>query len=35
MLPNYLSSSDYTKFAQDTVGREKVLIDKLGLAKPN
>jgi tripartite-type tricarboxylate transporter receptor subunit TctC len=35
MLPNYLSSADYTKFAQDTVGREKVLIDKLGLAKPN
>ena len=34
MLPNYLSSSDYTRFAQDTVGREKVLIDKLGLAKP-
>ena len=33
MLPNYLSSADYTKFAQDTVGREKVLIDKLGLAK--
>lgn len=35
MLPNYLSSADYTKFAQDTVGREKVLIDKLGLAKAN
>ncbi len=35
MLPNYLSSADYTRFAQDTVGREKVLIDKLGLAKPN
>ena len=34
MLPNYLSSSDYTRFAQETVGREKVLIDKLGLAKP-
>ncbi|MFC6279691.1 MULTISPECIES: Bug family tripartite tricarboxylate transporter substrate binding protein [Polaromonas] len=33
MLPNYLSSADYTKFAQDTIGREKVLIDKLGLAK--
>lgn len=33
MLPNYLSSADYTKFAQDTVVREKVLIDKLGLAK--
>ncbi|MES2398930.1 MAG: tripartite tricarboxylate transporter substrate binding protein [Pseudomonadota bacterium] len=35
MLPNYLSSADYTRFAQDTVGREKVLIEKLGLAKPN
>ena len=33
MLPNYLSSADYTRFAQDTVGREKALIDKLGLAK--
>ncbi|MES2415005.1 MAG: tripartite tricarboxylate transporter substrate binding protein [Pseudomonadota bacterium] len=33
MLPNYLSSADYTKFAQDTVVREKVLIDKLGLNK--
>ena len=34
MLPNYLSSADYAKFAQDTVVREKVLIEKLGLAKP-
>ena len=33
MLPNYLSSADYTKFAQDTVVREKAVIDKLGLAK--
>ncbi len=33
MLPNYMSSTEYTKFAQDTIGREKVLIDKLGLAK--
>jgi tripartite-type tricarboxylate transporter receptor subunit TctC len=33
MRPNYMSSADYTKFAQDTVGREKALIDKLGLAK--
>ena len=33
MLPNYLSSADYAKFAQDTVVREKVLIEKLGLAK--
>jgi len=28
-----MSSADYTKFAQDTVGREKVLIEKLGLNK--
>jgi tripartite-type tricarboxylate transporter receptor subunit TctC len=35
MLPDYKSSADYTRFAQDTVAREKVLIDKLGLAKPN
>ena len=33
MLPNYMSSAAYTKFAQDTVVREKVLIEKLGLAK--
>jgi tripartite-type tricarboxylate transporter receptor subunit TctC len=34
MLPDYKSSADYTQFAQDTVAREKVVIDKLGLAKP-
>ena len=33
MAPNYMSSADYTKFAQDTFGREKALIEKLGLAK--
>ncbi len=33
MLPNYMSSTAYTKFAQDTFAREKVLIEKLGLAK--
>ena len=33
MLPNYTSSADYTRFAQDTFGREKALIEKLGLAK--
>ena len=33
MLPKYMSSADYTKFAQDTFGREKALIEKLGLAK--
>jgi len=34
MLPNYMSSADYTKFAQATFTREKALIEKLGLAKP-
>ena len=33
MLPNYMGSSDYTRFAQETFGREKALIEKLGLAK--
>ena len=33
MLPNYMGSADYTRFAQDTFGREKALIEKLGLAK--
>lgn len=35
MLPDYKSTADYTQFAKDTVSREKALIDKLGLAKPN
>ncbi len=33
MLPNYMGSAQYTKFAQDTMAREKAVIDKLGLAK--
>jgi tripartite-type tricarboxylate transporter receptor subunit TctC len=33
MLPIYMSSSDYAKFAQTTFTREKALIEKLGLAK--
>ena len=33
MLPNYMGSAQYTQFAQDTFGREKALIEKLGLAK--
>ena len=33
MQPNYMSSTQYTKFAQDTMAREKALIDQLGLAK--
>jgi len=34
MQPIYMSSADYAKFAQDTVQREKAVIEKLGLAKP-
>jgi tripartite-type tricarboxylate transporter receptor subunit TctC len=35
MLPMYMSSTGYTKFAQDTFATEKALVEKLGLAKPN
>jgi len=35
MVPMYMSSEVYTRFAQDTFQREKALVDKLGLAKPN
>jgi tripartite-type tricarboxylate transporter receptor subunit TctC len=34
MVPIYMSSEGYRKFAEDTFKREKALIDKLGLAKP-
>jgi tripartite-type tricarboxylate transporter receptor subunit TctC len=34
MLPDYKSSAEYAKFAQDTMAREKAIIEKLGLAKP-
>jgi tripartite-type tricarboxylate transporter receptor subunit TctC len=34
MLPNYMSTAEYTKFAQATFTREKALIEKLGLGKP-
>lgn len=34
MLPMYMSSQAYTKFAQDTFAVEKALVEKLGLAKP-
>lgn len=34
MVPMYMSSDGYTKFAQETFAREKLLIEKLGLAKP-
>jgi tripartite-type tricarboxylate transporter receptor subunit TctC len=33
MVPMYMSSAAYSKFAQDTFVREKALIEKLGLAK--
>lgn len=33
MVPIYMGSSAYRKFAEDTFAREKVLIEKLGLAK--
>jgi tripartite-type tricarboxylate transporter receptor subunit TctC len=34
MLPIYMDSSQYLKFAQETFAREKALVEKLGLAKP-
>jgi tripartite-type tricarboxylate transporter receptor subunit TctC len=33
MLPMYMSSEAYARFAEDTFAREKALVDKLGLAK--
>ena len=33
MVPMYMSSAQYQKFAQDTFLREKALVEKLGLAK--
>jgi tripartite-type tricarboxylate transporter receptor subunit TctC len=33
MLPMYMSSSGYSKFAQDTYTTEKALVEKLGLVK--
>jgi tripartite-type tricarboxylate transporter receptor subunit TctC len=33
MLPMYMSTASYSKFAQDTFAKEKVLVEKLGLAK--
>ena len=35
MQPNYMSSSQYTQFARDTLVSEKALIQKLGLVKMN
>lgn len=34
MVPIYMGSADYTRFARETVDREKAVIDKLGLGKP-
>lgn len=33
MLPMYMSSAGYSKFAAETFAREKALVEKLGLAK--
>jgi hypothetical protein len=33
MVPIYMSSEGYAKFAQETFTREKALVEKLGLAK--
>ena len=33
MVPMYMSSTGYTRFAQETFTREKALVEKLGLAK--
>jgi len=35
MVPLYMNSAAYTRFAQDTFATEKALVEKLGLAKPN
>ena len=34
MVPIYMNSAAYTRFAQETFMREKALVEKLGLAKP-
>jgi tripartite-type tricarboxylate transporter receptor subunit TctC len=34
MVPMYMSSAAYTKFAQETFQKERALIEKLGLLKP-
>ena len=35
MVPIYMGTAAYQKFAQDTFTREKALVEKLGLAKPS
>ena len=34
MVPIYMNTASYTRFAQETFMREKALVEKLGLAKP-
>jgi tripartite-type tricarboxylate transporter receptor subunit TctC len=34
MEPFYMGSEQYARFAAETVKKEKAIIDKLGLAKP-
>ncbi|SDE25654.1 Tripartite-type tricarboxylate transporter, receptor component TctC [Paracidovorax valerianellae] len=34
MVPIYMDSASYRQFAQDTFAREKALVEKLGLGKP-
>lgn len=35
MLPNYMGTADYSRFAQETFLKEKALVEKLGLGKPS
>ena len=35
MVPMYMGTAAYGKFAQETFAREKILVEKLGLAKPS
>jgi tripartite-type tricarboxylate transporter receptor subunit TctC len=35
MVPMYMSSTAYSKFAEETFATEKALVEKLGLAKPS
>ena len=35
MLPNYMGTADYARFAQETFLKEKALVEKLGLGKPS
>ena len=33
MVPMYMNSANYLKFAQDTFSKEKALVEKLGLMR--